>query len=109
VRPQDVVSPRDRWHLIELIWDGRARGANWSMALGRWRNRDDETWRPVLAQRWDGPGNSLGMPISTGHAVWFVVPDETYPILVDSEFVPAEKRVLVKAILGLDQNGRTAA
>jgi hypothetical protein len=49
------------------------------------------------------------MPISTGHAVWFVVPDETYPILVDSEFVPAEKRVLVKAILGLDQNGRTAA
>jgi hypothetical protein len=76
------------------------------MALGRLKD-DDCKWRPVLAQRWDGPPDGKGMPVSTGHAVWFVVPDETYPRLVDSDFVPPDKRVFVKAILGLDALGGT--
>jgi hypothetical protein len=104
VRPEKVTAPRGSWHLIDVLWSGPETGTNWSMAMGRWDGR------PVLAQRWDGDNDEAkGMPISTGHAVWFVVPDETYPLLVDSDFVPLAKRSFVKAILGLDNPGATAA
>ena len=109
MRPQDVVAPRLRWQMIDVIWDGKERGTRWSMAVGRWKNDEDDHWRPVLAQRWDGPPDGIGMPVSTGHPVWFVVPGETYQVLVDSEFVPPEKRSFVKTILGLHETGRTAA
>jgi hypothetical protein len=98
MRPEKVTAPRNFWSLIDVIWSGPDNGTKWSMAIGRW----DE--RPVLAQRWDGEGNNAkGMPLSTGHPVWFVVPDETYPLLVDSKFIPPAKRSFVKALLGLDQ------
>ncbi len=49
------------------------------------------------------------MPLSTGHPVWFVVPDETYPLLVDTKFVPPAKRSFVKAVLGLHNPDSTAS
>jgi hypothetical protein len=107
MRPERVLSPRGSWHLIDVLWSGPDMGTHWSLALGRWT--DEDGTRPVLAQRWDGEGEAKGMPISTGHPVWFVVPDETYKLFVDSEFVPHVKRSFVKAILGLDQAGSTAA
>lgn len=104
MRPEKVTAPRASWHLIDVLWPGPEMGTAWSMAIGRWAGR------PVLAQRWDGDGDEAkGMPISTGHPVWFVVPDETYPLLADSEFVPPAKRSFVKAILELDSPDATAA
>ncbi len=106
MKPQDVVSPRSSWQLIDVIWDGPQRNTGWSIALGRWN--DGDHWSPVLAQRWDGSGDGKGMPLSTGYAVWFILPDVMYPMFVESEFVPPEKRALVKTILGLDRS-QTAA
>jgi hypothetical protein len=67
------------------------------MAVGRWKNRDGE-WNPVLAMRWDGDEhNPKGHPISSGHGVWFILPEETHDALI--AVVPADKRALVRSIL----------
>lgn len=99
MKPQDVHSPRQSWQLIEVLWDGFERDTSWSMAMGRWRDDDDERWYPRLALRWDGGAKGKGMPISTGHPVWFMVPEDMHGLLVDSDFVPLEKRPYVKAFL----------
>jgi hypothetical protein len=109
MKPDKVLSPRNYWRLVDVIWDGPKKGTYWSMAVGYWNDGEE---RPVLAQRWDGlPAESNGMPISTTYAVWFVVPDETYPVLVKSPFIPAEKLPLVLSILKptLDQQARLEA
>ena len=106
MRPEKVTAPRASWHLIDVLRPSSGNGH--SMVDGHW-----PLGRPaVLAQRWDGDGGGTqakGMPISTGHPVWFVVPDETYPLLADSEFVPPAKRSFVKAILALDRPARPPA
>jgi len=113
VKPQDVLSPRGSWQLIDVIWDGTKKGTYWSMAIGRWKD-DDGSWRPVLASRWDGPGDSKGMPISTGHAVWFVMPDEQVEENLASpnwvkRFISEEKLPLVRALLCKDQQRPSVA
>jgi hypothetical protein len=101
VRPQDVTSPKDRWVLDRVLIDGPASGKWWSLALGRWRGPSDE-WRKCLAIRWDGgtaeDPNEKGMPISSGYAVWFILPEELYPFLVAA--IPAENRQFVLSVLG---------
>lgn len=94
--PRSVVSPQANWHLIEVLWETDL----WSMALGRWRSHGGE-WRAVLAQRWNGEQGGKGNPVSRGFTTWFILPDETYDLYIDSEFVPLEKRVFVRTILGL--------
>lgn len=69
------------------------------MALGRWRY--DDEWRPVLAQRWNGSEGEKGNPVSHGFATWFVLPDETYELYINSAFIPEAKRSFVKDILGI--------
>ena len=95
VNPRDVLHPETNWRLIDVIYEGRW----WSLALGRWK-QDDE-WRPVLAQRWNGDEGEQGDPVVRGLPTWFIVPDSTYKLFVDSDFVPAEKRDLVVDVLGL--------
>lgn len=93
--PRDALSPRDRWQLIDILYEDE----DWSMAIGRWRDDDDA--RPVLAQRWNGAEGEKGNPVSHGFATWFVIPDETYKLFLQSEFIPEVKRAFVKDILGL--------
>ena len=82
--PLDVIAPQRSWRLTAVLYGD----AEWSMALGEWRNDDDGNWRPVLAQRWNGWQGSKGNPVSTGHNTWFVLPDDTYPLYLASRFHP---------------------
>ncbi len=67
VRPQDVVSPKNRCGgVIEIIHDGDENGM--SVARILW---DGDA---VIAARWNGnDAQPLGNPVSTGHATWFVI------------------------------------
>lgn len=93
--PRDALSPRANWQLIDVLYEDK----HWSMALGRWS--EGEEWRPVLAQRWNGGGGEKGNPVSHGYPTWFVLPDDTYRLYVQSEFIPEGKRSFVREILGL--------
>ena len=53
--PKEVDSPRGRWRLIEVLWDGGDDED--SLAVGMW---DD---KPALAMRWNGSAASpVGIP-----------------------------------------------
>ena len=98
IDPRQVVAPQSNWQLIDVLHETE----DWSMAIGRWKSDDDGTWRPVLAQRWNGWNGSKGNPISRGYPTWFVLPDDTYDLYVNkSEFVPPDKRPFVRDILRL--------
>lgn len=96
VNPREVLSPVSNWQLIDVLYEAKW----WSMAIGRWRD-EEGTWRPVLAQRWNGDEGSKGNPVSRGYPTWFILPDETYSLYLNegNEFIPAEKRAFVKDIL----------
>lgn len=98
IDPHTVISPQSNWQLIDVLHEED----DWSMAIGRWKS-DDNKWRPVLAQRWNGWNGTKGNPLSRGFTTWFILPDDTYKLYVESEFVPAEKRMFVKGILGLER------
>jgi hypothetical protein len=89
--PRDAVSPRANWQLLDVLYESEL----WSMALGRWDKR------PVLAQRWNGKIGEKGNPVSHGFATWFVLPDDTFKLFIDSKFISEGKRAFVKDILGL--------
>lgn len=93
--PREALSPRTSWQLVDVLHEGKL----WSMALGRWK--DDQSWRPVLAQRWNGGRGEKGSPASHGYPNWFVLPDETYELYVTSRFISNEKRDYVRQFLNL--------
>lgn len=92
--PRHALSPRSNWQLVDVLYESEY----WSMALGRWKEGD---WRPVLAQRWNGIEGQKGNPVSHGYATWFILPDDTYKLYSDSDFIPEGKRAFVKEILGV--------
>lgn len=92
--PKKVDSPRGRWRLIEVLWDGGADED--SLAIGMW---DDS---PVLAMRWNGSSKEgVGHPQSRGLPTWFVLPKWSYGGVLEK--AELEKQVFgrAKAILGL--------
>jgi hypothetical protein len=93
--PRDALSPRAQWQLIDVVHEDEY----WSMAIGRWKEGGE--WRPVLAQRWNGGEGEKGNPVSHGFATWFVLPDDTFKLYAESEFIPEAKRPFVKDILGI--------
>ena len=73
VNPEAVSSPKSRWRLRRVLYDGGE--GNWSVAEGQWEN--DGFWGEVLAIRWNGSsGSEIGNPQSRGLATWFVLPEE---------------------------------
>ena len=71
LQPQSVISPKDRWQLLGIVYD---RGEHESsVAFGNW---DGE---PRLVSRWNGslndPHTNKGNPISNFQPTWFVLPD----------------------------------
>lgn len=93
--PRHALSPRANWQLVDILYEDE----HWSMALGRWKEDD---WRPVLAQRWNGVEGQKGNPVSHGYATWFILPDCTYKIYINSIFIPEERQASVEKFLGLD-------
>jgi len=78
IKPTEVQSPKRFWSLIHVLFDG-GEGQS-SLAIGRWDNK------PVLAMRWNGDGeNPLGNPQSRGLPTWFVVPDQHWRQILETE------------------------
>lgn len=78
IKPTEVQSPKRLWSLIHVLFDG-GEGQS-SLAIGRWDNK------PVLAMRWNGDGeNPLGNPQSRGLPTWFVVPDQHWRQILETE------------------------
>ena len=78
IRPGEVESPKSRWRLHLVLYDGGED--NWSAAEGQWEH--DGRWDTVLAIRWNGKdGDRLGNPQSRGRPIWFIVPEELEPAI----------------------------
>ena len=93
--PKGVDSPRGRWRLIEVLWDGRADED--SVAIGMWDGS------PVLAMRWNGTAkdNDIGHPQSRGLPTWFILPEWSYGGVLEAAKLETQVLSRAKAILGL--------
>ena len=100
--PWTVHSPKAHWKLTAVLYVSKW----WSMAYGIWT--DENGSRPVLAQRWNGEKGEKGNPTSTGYATWFVLPAETYPLYIESRFIPDAEREKVRHVLGLIRDEKAA-
>jgi hypothetical protein len=84
IRPADVHAPKRHWSLVHVLFDGGQDSPRnpspSSLAIGRWYNR------PVLAMRWNGnEDNPLGNPQSRGLPTWFVVPEQHWKQILETE------------------------
>lgn len=72
LKPHEVISPMEHWKLAEVIFDGGPEGPrSFSVAIGTWEGE------PRLAMRWNcNPSRPKGPPHSSGHPVWFILPDD---------------------------------
>jgi hypothetical protein len=81
--PTAVLAPKRQWSLVQVLFDGGASEENpsgSSLAIGRWDGR------PVLAMRWNGSKISpLGNPQSRGLPTWFIVPDQHWKQILETE------------------------
>lgn len=79
-KPEKVLSPRDAVKGVNVVYDGgegsisvakilwydkEVIGVRWNVAMREWDDEDKIKGKECL-----------GMPTSTGHPVWFIVPDE---------------------------------
>lgn len=76
VKPTDVTSPKDKWQLQEIIWDGGASSSaatQFALALGTYNGKS------TLAMRWNGTDEdgaaSKGTPLIATHPTWFFLPN----------------------------------
>jgi len=102
MRPQDVVAPKWRWRLNRVLYVRPYADPDFAfaMALGLWEGE------PVIACRWTGnldDPDAKGMPISSGHAVWFVEDQENYEALLLNPRISEEDRRYARDFLGLDR------
>jgi hypothetical protein len=69
VKPETVVSPKDRWKLHAVI-----HGApDWSLATGEWDGKR------TLGCRWNGDDDHpLGRPVSRAKPIWLILPQELW-------------------------------
>jgi len=96
MKPENVRSPKDKWALTDVLYDGGDGGD--SLAIGEWEGER------VLAARWNGDtAKEIGNPQSRGLPTWFVLPDRYYRTILNEPWVPAAKRKLAEALLGFDK------
>ena len=84
VKPVDVHAPKRHWTLLHVLFDGgpatEKNESPSSLAIGRWDNN------PVLAMRWNGnDDNPIGNPQSRGLPTWFVIPDQHWKAILESD------------------------
>ena len=79
-QPEKVLSPKDAVKKVTILYNGGEESI--SVAKIEWNNKEVMGFRWNVAMReWDDPEKingkeCLGMPVSTGHPVWFIIPDE---------------------------------
>jgi hypothetical protein len=94
IRPEDVVSPKDRWTLIAVL----AQTNDWALALGRWKY-EKGVEKNCLAIRWNGDATQpKGNPCSHGQPTWFVLPND-FDNDVLARVKDEKKRAMAKAVL----------
>jgi hypothetical protein len=92
--PQTVISPKDKWTLLAVLFQSPEKEDGWSLAIGQWESKK------CLAIRWNGnKTNPKGNPCSHGMPTWFVVPNDLDDVLLTGIKIPADKRALAKALL----------
>jgi hypothetical protein len=84
IKPADVHAPKRHWSLVHVLFDGGEGTENnlspSSLAIGRWDNK------PVLAMRWNGnKENPLGNPQSRGLPTWFILPEQHWKQILETE------------------------
>lgn len=76
MRPQDVRSPQDTLSDLKVVYDA----GDWSVAEFTWKH--DDGARRRVGIRWNGNENELGNPQSSGHATWFLLPENLIAELI---------------------------
>jgi len=75
IKPQDVVSPKANWRLIDVVLD-RGEG-DCAYALGMWDNRR------CVGFRWNGTKDRpLGNPQSRGLPTWAILDRALHPSIL---------------------------
>ncbi len=81
-KPENVLSPRDTIREVKVICDDGENSI--SVAKIKWEDKEVTGVRWNVSMReWDDQDKingkeCLGMPISTGHPVWFIIPNELF-------------------------------
>jgi len=103
VTPLDVTSPKDAVSNIRLILDQGAEGI--SVAQIDWYEEPILVMRwNVSLREWDDPEKiseeniCLGMPVSRGYPVWFVIPED---------FLDRNSELWKNIKIGLEQLNKT--
>lgn len=79
--PAQVTSPQDLVEIIEIVHDGGEESFSIARVLWNKVPRFGIRWN-VGHREWDVPEKQskkmecLGVPTSSGHPVWFILPDE---------------------------------
>jgi len=94
VQPQDVISPKAKWRLVDVVLD-RGEG-DCAYAIGMWEKKR------CIGFRWNGSKDlPLGNPQSRGLATWTILDRKLYPAvtrLVKKE--NSEKVQIMQAFFG---------
>ena len=92
IKAKDVISPKKRWYLFEVILDGGE--GNCAYALGEW---DGER---RIGFRWNGTEeNPLGNPQSRGLATWTMLDLDLHKAVI--ALLPNDDKPMAKKFLRL--------
>jgi hypothetical protein len=92
VRPNNVVSPKSHWSLIDVLLD---RGeSNCAYALGVWNGERR------IGFRWNGSdANPIGNPQSRGLPTWTMLDEEIHEQIIEQ--LPHDKLAMAREFLGI--------
>lgn len=78
-KPENVTSPKDYVDNVRVLFDGGENSI--SVAKLKWKGNEQIAmrWNISMREKLDEGKRKgkqcLGMPVSTGHPVWFIVPE----------------------------------
>ena len=92
-QPSEVVSPKARWKLIAVLYDGGA--GEIAYAVGEWDGR------PRIGVRWNGDAqHPIGNPQSRGLPTWTMLdPDLYLPVI---QKLPEDEQLLARKLLKIE-------
>jgi hypothetical protein len=95
IPPEEVISPKAHWRLVDVILDGGA--GECSYAIGMWDSRRR------IGFRWNGEDDApLGNPQSRGLPTWTILDPNLHKAIVKLvETSNPEKAPIVRAFLAM--------
>lgn len=94
IPPQDVVSPRDRMRVVEILIDG-GEERTCSYALQHWFQEQKYS----IGVRWNGDEDRpIGTSNISGHACWLVLDEMLWPAVL-AAVRDSDKRVRAAKLL----------